>query len=325
MKFESLKSLRLQGFAKFIHKLFLSVTYPIRHGFKFLILMFVVIAIFVAIPMTQGVSYKHVVDWYLLRYDETIVRKNKKPKTIPEPAERKLKNQYKKEFKFKETAAPDARYVSDAVKRKMEAHNTKKVEKIKRKTFKLNSTPFKHANVKNTWNRKGDETTVDNTINKIEENPIIEKENLEEIVTAEEVTLQNAIQIVPDPIVEDKNEVVVEMPAIEQKASYRKLDSLPLVYEEEPIKLSGKVIVYSANEISVNNNYIILYGIYTNPSKHDLYDAHEYLKELIGKNQIDCDIVAYTHQNYATAMCYLDGKSINHNLVDAGFADNIAL
>ena len=63
----------------------------------------------------------------------------------------------------------------------------------------------------------------------------------------------------------------------------------------------------------------------SNEEKYNPDEAAEYLKELAEQKHIECDIVAYTYQNYATALCYIDGKSINQNLVDAGFADNIAL
>ncbi len=39
MEFESLRSLRLHGFPKFLHGLFMFITYPLRHPFKFLILL----------------------------------------------------------------------------------------------------------------------------------------------------------------------------------------------------------------------------------------------------------------------------------------------
>ena len=53
--------------------------------------------------------------------------------------------------------------------------------------------------------------------------------------------------------------------------------------------------------------------------------ANVYLKELADKKTLECEIVAYTYQNHATAICFLDGMSINQNLVDAGFATDVAL
>lgn len=106
---------------------------------------------------------------------------------------------------------------------------------------------------------------------------------------------------------------------------YRKDDSLPLVYEENPAEISGDAMVFSANDLTVGNNYLFLYGIYTDPEKYDTEKAREYLEQLLQNKTVSCRIVAYTYQNIATGVCFLDGKSINRLLVDAGFADNVAL
>jgi len=67
MKFESLKGVRLQGIAKSIHKFFLIVTYPFRHSFKFLGFLIVGLVFFASIPMMRGVSFEHILDWYMLK------------------------------------------------------------------------------------------------------------------------------------------------------------------------------------------------------------------------------------------------------------------
>ena len=105
MKFESLKSLRLKGIGKFIHSVFMFLTYPFRHGFKFLGLLFVGIVILAAIPMSQGVSYKHIFDWYMLRYDQIETKINTEKRAKPEAIEREVKTKVRKEFKFKEKEA----------------------------------------------------------------------------------------------------------------------------------------------------------------------------------------------------------------------------
>lgn len=45
MEFESLKSLRLHGFPKFLHWLFMLITYPLRHPFKFLLILALLIVL----------------------------------------------------------------------------------------------------------------------------------------------------------------------------------------------------------------------------------------------------------------------------------------
>ena len=116
--------------------------------------------------------------------------------------------------------------------------------------------------------------------------------------------------------------VAPELPASKY---YRRDDTLPLVYEDTPQTVKGETFVFSANEISVGNTYIILYGIYTDPEKYNQEDANQYLKELADGKMLECKIVAYTLHSIATGVCFLDGRSINQNLVDAGFADNVAL
>ena len=170
MKFESLKGIRLQGIGKAIHKFFLAITFPFRRCFLFLGLLLVGVVIIAAIPMSQGVSYKHIVDWYLLRYDEVKDSVPEKIRTKPEAIERKLKNELKKElkkekrkeFKFKETAAPDRRHISDDLKRKMEQGVVNKPlddaqsqsAEPKLKTFNFENSPFRGAPTKKVWNRK---------------------------------------------------------------------------------------------------------------------------------------------------------------------------
>ncbi len=337
MKFESLKGLRLQGVGKAIHKFFLVITFPLRRGFLFLGLLFVFIVIMAAIPMSQGVSYKHITDWYLLKYDEVKNQAPLKKKDHPEAVERKLKNNIKKEqlkekrktIKFKETAAPDRKYISDELKNKMGAETEKQTvkkqvrqEPTKRKTFKLKASPFRHASVKDTWVKKTQEKPYFAKIMEQTGDIDVKTVGKENIKVA---PISEPFEIKPNIEVFSSDKLIAPMPEIEEKLSYRKIENLPLKYEEKPQHIEGKAIVFGANDLSVADNYIILYGIYTDEGKYDIQKATEYLRELADGKQIECEIVAYTYQHYATALCFINGKSINQNLVDAGFAENIAL
>lgn len=321
MSFESLKSLRVQGIGKFIHKVFMALTYPFRHGFKFFGLLFAGIVILAAIPMSQGVSYKHVIDWYLLKYDQIDLKNNFRIREKPEAVERKIK----KEFRFKETAAPDRRHVSAELKKKMENSVTidnadTKNSGLKRKTFKMKNSPFRHASVKNTWGKKNEEKPY--FIKASEDNDTMEKDNK---FADNGLSLSQPLQVKNDPVIPNTDEVVVPINDIRTKLSYRKIKSLPVVYEDNPEHIEGLALVFGANDLSVGDKYVILYGIYTDERRYDVEKAFTYLKELTDKKNVECEIVAYTHQHYATGICFLNGKSINQNMVDAGFADNIAL
>lgn len=329
MEFESLKGLRLQGIAKAIHKFFLIITFPLRRGFLFLGLLLVFVVAMAAIPMSQGVSYKHIVDWYLLRYDEVKTQTTAKIKSKPEAIERKLKNKMKKEhnkevkkekrkeFKFKETAAPDRRHISDDLKKKMAAatkqnvSDIKQAEPQKRKTIKIKqSSGIRDTGIKKVWKRN-EEPFFANLAKKNNINPTV-------------APIKATLQLKPNPVVPD-SETIAQMPEIKQKLEYRKIDTLPLTYEEKPEHIEGNALILGPNDLIVGDKYIILYGIYTDADKQDYNKANVYLKELADKKTLECEIVAYTYQNHATAICFLDGMSINQNLVDAGFATDVAL
>lgn len=329
MEFESLKGLRLQGIAKAIHKFFLIITFPLRRGFLFLGLLLVFVVAMAAIPMSQGVSYKHIVDWYLLRYDEVKTQTTAKIKSKPEAIERKLKNKMKKEhnkevkkekrkeFKFKETAAPDRRHISDDLKKKMAAatkqnvSDIKQAEPQKRKTIKIKqSSGIRDTGIKKVWKRN-EEPFFANLAKKNNINPTV-------------APIKATLQLKPNPVVPD-SETIAQMPEIKQKLEYRKIDTLPLTYEEKPEHIEGNALILGPNDLIVGDKYIILYGIYTDAGKQDYNKANVYLKELADKKTLECEIVAYTYQNHATAICFLDGMSINQNLVDAGFATDVAL
>ena len=118
-----------------------------------------------------------------------------------------------------------------------------------------------------------------------------------------------------------KNLALSPMPNLQ----YKKLKDLNLVYLDTPERITGETIIYGANELSVDDTYLYLYGIYTNPNIHDVQKARTYLRELIADKNVECYIVAKTQKGLATAICFADGKNINQNMVNAYLADNIAL
>ena len=53
--------------------------------------------------------------------------------------------------------------------------------------------------------------------------------------------------------------------------------------------------------------------------------SKKYLEQFVKDKVVRCDIVAYTYQDIATALCYVDDDSINQRLVDEEFSRNVAL
>lgn len=126
------------------------------------------------------------------------------------------------------------------------------------------------------------------------------------------------------PLFDETKDSVVEIKK-QPKVQFRKVDNLPLVYSDDPEIIYGSAIIYGPNEFYIEGKYLYLYGIYTDPDRYDVAKAQTYLRELINGEKLECYIVAITLDGIETAICLKDGRSINQSLVDAGFADNIAL
>lgn len=276
MELDRFKDVKLHGIGKILHQIVLILTYPFRHIFKFLAFLFVAGVILASIPMMKGVSYTHIVDWYLLRYHEAKkeAESNMTVETTPVlPAE--------SEKVFKEVAAPKIIRKHPAAENS--GHNGA------RRAFKRAEAPFRRIEV---------------------------KEKPEMSVTVEKPSLNE--QVI-------KNQALPKVESNNQNRYYRIDKTLPLVYEDNPVQIEGRALVFSANDLTVGDTYLYLYGVYTDPQKYDMQKAVQYLEELTNGKTLVCQLVAYTYQNIATGVCFLDGRSVNQNLVDAGFADNIAL
>lgn len=300
-----LKSIRLHGFNKFLHSVFMVVTYPVRHIFIFSICVIIFLAVLIALPLLFGVSANHIGDWYLLKCN-----KNNICTEIQEKLEKAVKTEPS------EVSAPK-------IIRAQQVEDTEAM-KESRRVFKKTDAPIapEDAELESEIKPKKQYKIMN-----IKKNPPISRaEVMPEVVKAESKTVEPVVvsQPVVLPALQPEKPVVVA-PELPASKYYRRDDTLPLVYEDTPQTVKGETFVFSANEISVGNTYIILYGIYTDPEKYNQDDANQYLKELADGKMSECKIVAYTQHNIATGVCFLDGRSINQNLVDAGFADNVAL
>ena len=300
-----LKSIRLHGLSKFFHKVFMGLTDPLRHIVIFSACVIMFLAVLIALPLLFGVSVNHVGDWYLLKCDEnhicTEIQEKLEKAVKTEPSEVSApkiirnkpveENEAIKESRqvFKKAPLPD---VSDTPEAENKPKKQYKIMNIK-KNPPISRVEVMSAPVK-----------------------VESKNEPTELIKVSEPVELPAMQPAKAA------EVKPELPA---SRYYRRDDTLPLVYEDTPTTVEGETFVFSANEIAVGNTYIILYGIYTDPEKYNQDEAGQYLKELADGKMSECKIVAYTQHNIATGVCFLDGRSINQNLVDAGFADNIAL
>lgn len=150
----------------------------------------------------------------------------------------------------------------------------------------------------------------------------------EEVVPVSEIKRDEQPQPAAD-VVQEYNDKISELSsrntAPAGSASITVSQKLPLVYLKDPVPVSGKALVQNANEIIVDGTYIFLYGIYVDPNLPKGIEAKKYLEQFVKDKVVRCDIVAYTYQDIATALCYVDDDSINQRLVDEEFSRNVAL
>lgn len=154
-------------------------------------------------------------------------------------------------------------------------------------------------------------------------------DNQLEIPTQQVISDEEPIETNNDLEVSNQDEIIqattdkLATPQDTIKIYFKRNDKLNLNYLNTPEEISGRLAVINANEALINSTSIFLYGIYTPPQKNR-QAAHYMLTTYDGK-QVKCYIGAYTSDNHATAICYYGDISINHDLINKGYAQNISL
>lgn len=106
---------------------------------------------------------------------------------------------------------------------------------------------------------------------------------------------------------------------------YRKDFNLGLTYSKEPRIVKGEISVVNVNEIRIDGELMFLYGIYADPTSDNGIDGALYLQELVKEKEAECRVVAFTQNAELTAVCVVDGISINQKMVDMGISKNVSL
>ena len=184
-----------------------------------------------------------------------------------------------------------------------EEKQTEEAEVTEEKTLE----PKKYA----VWNINKEEIAA------LKERESIGRQDEEESFVPEEITVQPQEQKAPAKKVKHKKKN-------KPKVLYHKLDDAGLEYLNAPLYVSGEAVVYGPNEIYIGETYVYLYGIDTDEIKYDAKKTTEYLRDLVALKNVTCQIVAYTPENIASAVCFVDGKMLNRLLIDEKMADNLA-
>ena len=107
---------------------------------------------------------------------------------------------------------------------------------------------------------------------------------------------------------------------------YKIIKNRGLTYLSRPEVIYGSAEIVGPNSLFVNDKFMFLYGIYTDPREYDAKAAQKYLENITANLGVRCAIVAYAGQtNSATALCFTPKTFINGALVKRDLARNISL
>ncbi|MBQ9034741.1 MAG: hypothetical protein IJ099_02115 [Alphaproteobacteria bacterium] len=293
--------MRVSGFLGFIHKLVMFITWPLRHWKFLLISLLIVAAIVIAVPLISGTKFVEIPSWYKAKMTHpflTVLKNN--VTNITQSTEQKINESVNSVKDKVEQIAPEII--------KTEAEEENKKEKIRFTAW--NVAKFNKTKYQQPKSKKQKITLKSPTFAELKEETASKQEKMAE------------------PIINEDEQEAPTKPYYDGNLAdyYTVRRDLDLIYLTESEKLYGQVDVVGANSLYINNTYIYLYGIYTNPNIYNEQAARLYLEKLIDNKAVHCDVVAYSVQSQTpTALCFIDGKLINQELVDAQYAANIAL
>lgn len=337
MNLVRLKDLKFHGFSKFMHQIFLILTYPVRKPVHFLICIFIIIVLIFAIPMIKGVPFTKVLPWYFSQKEnisidslaskmheqntfretpilETSQKKAKFKKVIKLQrieTEEKPKDEIKTVQKSKESSVQEQKEAKTEANEKKESKTEANEQKTEHKQYVIWNISQKPQNIQKPVVKEKE----------IIQEPIKKDAEIKESKPAKKISSE-AKKVETKPKVEA---IIPLNQKFQIKNFYRKVDDLDLSYVDQPKIIKGTAMVYGPNELYIDDTYLYLYGIYTDPVRHDFLKATQYLRELLDGGKIECHIIAYTVDQIATAVCFINGRSVNQNMVDAGMARNVAL
>lgn len=136
---------------------------------------------------------------------------------------------------------------------------------------------------------------------------------------------QNNADVVTPTIEGAVKTVVVNTDKPEVQKTIEVKKTMPLKYLDNQEEIEGNAKIINANAVEINETYVFLYGIYANPMSADGIAAENLLKKDFEGRNVRCIIVAYTHQDVATGICYYGEININQTLIEQGHSKNVAL
>lgn len=316
--------LRLSGIWAWIHRLVMLITFPIRRFWQILLILLAVGLLFLVIHSYYGIGLSHISAWYHSTPAEKKISEVK-DKAVSDVSERveQIKNTVSEAIAAQKGETDSS--VAEPEKKHFVAWNVPKFKKAKYKP----TAGFSGAVV-----RTGAQTTpAQKRFEKahVEETSVGEAADKEDVlITTSEVLAEKKRE---EPLIEKPKKIKkIKTPTREDFYSgkltdyYEIAENRGLVYLSQPEVLYGAAEVVGPNSMYVDDTFVFLYGIYTDPKEYDYAAARAYLENLVSKNAVRCEIVAYAAQTQAaTALCFTEKAFINKVLTERNLARNVAL
>ncbi len=285
------------GWEKFLYRVYMILTFPVRRWWIILSVLATVLLVLIIIPTLDGVKKEDIVDWYKAKLvhsdlnkakNKTIAMISKKVDNLTDNVKQILPNSPEESKEQTKPAKKESNLVS---------WNVAEFKKAK-------YVPSKEK--KGTADKKESDTNIfakmKNIATQSTEKPI---KQIKPITTAK---------------------IKAENPLKSITSYYNVRTDLNLEYLDKPEVISGSATISGANELYIEETFVYLYGIYTNPRKYSLSQAKSFLENITENQTVTCSIVAYSTQTQAkTALCFVDGALINKQMVLEKMADNVAL
>lgn len=293
--------MRLHGWSKLCHTLYMLITFPVRKP----LYMLGIIIVLIAIPLIYGIRINDSLSWY----------KDKLPlEKMNEITSKtsKMINENLSSVKNNVTAVLPEKFKNDTTKAQDKEEQVKFVS--------WNVAAFKKAKYEPQPLIKRAKKNNDTFI----KSPKVEKQY---IATKPQVVKKSDEYIMSESDeVADNNAKVYTYSIKNLSQYYVQNPYLNLQYLSEPEELFDEAVVDGANSLFLADTFIYLYGIYSDPAYYDEDVAKEYLEKLTNGKKVYCAIVAYAVQGQtATALCFVDNIFINGAMVNADLAKNVAL
>lgn len=313
--------LRVNGIWAWIHRLVMLITFPIRRFWQIMLIVAAVVVLLLIAHFYYGIGLEHISHWYNTTFsDEKIAEV--KDKTLSGISERV--GQVKNTVADAVNTGADDKTAAPAVKKKhFVAWNVPEFKKAKYKP----TAGFTRVVV----SRKTNNTSH---FEKSHKNAEVEDDK---VITETETAVTT-----PEVLVKEKQaEPLVERPKKLKKIKtltqedfytgpltdyYEVVGNRGLVYLDEPKTLYGAAEIVGPNSLYVDDTFLFLYGIYTDPQEYDYLAALRYAEKLTDGKTVRCEIVAYASQTQAaTALCFTEEEFINKALVRHDLARNVAI